>query len=193
MRNKDAIIIKFLIEQRNNELNIRNISKALKMDYKNVFTIIKRLEKESLIKLEPFGNSNRIRFISQVHPIIFEAEFYRRKELLKDRNIAVMLNEFKNLIKSKCYILLLFGSYVKKKQARNSDVDLMFIVPDEREEFFEKEVIRAVKSFPLPIHHLIFSEKQFLEMINDKKSNVGKEALNNNIILFGIEAFYEMI
>src|SRR3989344_2124880 len=193
MRNKDAIIIKYLIENKNEEFNILNISKELKMDYKNIYSIIKRLEKELLIKLESFGQSNRVKLISQVHPLIFEAEYNRRKELLKDKNLVVMLNDFKNALKSKCYILLIFGSYAKKTQTKNSDIDLMFIVPDGKEELFEKEVNRAARSLPLPVHYLVFSEKQFLDMVNAKESNVVQEALKNNIILYNIEAFYEMI
>ncbi|MDP2749867.1 MAG: nucleotidyltransferase domain-containing protein, partial [Nanoarchaeota archaeon] len=168
-------------------------SKALKMDYKNVHSIVKRLEKESIIKLEHFGQSNRVKLISKMHPLLFEAEYNRRKELLKNKNIAVMLDEFKKSLKSRCYMLLMFGSYAKKTQTKNSDIDLMFIVPDGKEESFEKEVHDAAKSLPLPIHHLVFSEKQFLDMINAKESNVGKEALKNNIILYGIEAYYELI
>jgi predicted nucleotidyltransferase/predicted transcriptional regulator len=192
MRNKDAIIIRCLIENKNRELNILKISKELKMDYKNVYSIIKRLEKEMLVKLESFGQSSRVKLISQVHPLIFEAEYSRRKELLKDKNLAVMLNDFKNALKSKCYMLLIFGSYAKKTQTRNSDIDLMFIVPDGKEGLFEKDVRRAARSLPLAIHYLVFSEKQFLDMANAKESNVGQEALKNNIILYGIETYYEM-
>ncbi|MBI2673081.1 nucleotidyltransferase domain-containing protein [Candidatus Woesearchaeota archaeon] len=192
MRNKDAIIIRYLIENKNEELNILKISKELRMDYKNVYSIVKRLEKELLVKLESFGQSSRVKLISQVHPLIFEAEYNRRKELLKDKNLAVMLNDFKNALKSKCYTLLIFGSYAKKTQTKNSDIDLMFIVPDGKEELFEKDVHRAARSLPLPIHYLVFSEKQFLDMNNVKKSNVGQEALKNNIILYGIETYYEM-
>jgi predicted nucleotidyltransferase len=192
MRNKDAIIIRYLIENKNEELNILKISKELKMDYKNVHSTVKRLEKELLVKLESFGQSSRVKLILQVHPLIFEAEYNRRKEILKDKNLAVMLNDFKNALKSKCYMLLIFGSYSKKTQTKNSDIDLMFIVPDGKEELFEKEVHRAARSLPLPIHSLVFSEKQFLEMVDAKKSNVGQEALKNNIILYGIETYYEM-
>ena len=193
MRNKDAVIIRYLIENRNKELNILRISKELKMDYKNAYSIVKRLEKELLVKLESFGQSSRVKLISQVHPLIFEAEYSRRKELLKDKNLAVMLNDFKNAIKSKCYVLLVFGSYAKKTQTKSSDIDLMLIVPDRKEELFEKEAHKAASSLPLPIHYLVFSEKQFLEMKYAKESNVGQEALKNNIILYGIEAYYEMI
>lgn len=193
MRYKDALIIKYLIEHKNEELNILKISKAIKMDYKNVHSIIKRLEKESLVKLESFGQSSRVKLISQVHPLIFEAEYNRKKELLKNKNLAVMLNEFKKKLISKCYMLLLFGSYAKKTQTKNSDIDLMFIVPNGKEERFEEGVSKIAGLLPLPIHSLVFSEKQFLEMINAKEPNVGQEALKNNIILYGIEPYYEMI
>lgn len=193
MRNKDITVISYLIEKKNEELNILKISKELRMDYKNVYAIVKRLEKESLIRLETFGQSSRVKLISQVHPLIFEAEFNRRKELLKNKNLAVMLNGFKKALKSKCYMLLIFGSYAKKTQTKYSDIDLMFIVPDGKEELFEKEVYRAARSLPLPMHYLVFSETQFSEMINAKESNVGQEALKNNIILYGIETYYEML
>ena len=193
MRNKDAIIIRYLIENKNEELNILKISKELKMNYKNIYSIIKRLEKESLIRLESFGQSSRVKLISQMHPLIFEAEYSRRKELLKNKNLRVMLNDFKNTLKSRYYILLIFGSYAKKTQTKNSDIDLMFIVPDGNEELFEKNIHQTARSLPLPIHTLVFSEKQFLEMANSRESNVGQEALKNNIILYNIETYYEMI
>lgn len=192
MRNKDAIIIRYLIEKKNEELNILKISKALRMDYKTAYSIVKRLEKESLVKLESFGQSSRVKLISRIHPFIFEAEYMRRKELLQDKNLAVMLNDLKQKISSKYYILLLFGSYAKKTQTKSSDIDLLFIVPDGKEELFETEAHRAARSLPLPIHYLVFSEQQFLEMTNAKKSNVGQEALKHNIILYGIETYYEM-
>ena len=193
MRNKEPAIIKFLIGHKNEELNILNISKAMKMDYKNTYSIIKRLEKMSLVKIETFGQSSRVKLIDLVHPIIFEAEFERRKEILRDKNFVVMLNSFKRAIKSNLYILLLFGSYAKKTQTKSSDIDLMFICPNNFQEFFEKDVNRVSRSMPLPLHPLVFSESQFIEMINAKESNVGQEALKNNVILYGIEPYYKMI
>lgn len=193
MRSKDTTIIKFLIENKNEELNIRSISKSLKMDYKNVYSIIKRLEKGSLVKIETFGQSSRVKLNTLVHPLIFEAEFERRKEILRDKNFAVMLSSFKRAIKSKLYVLLLFGSYAKRTQTKSSDIDLMVICPDGLEDAFEKDVNRAAHSMPLPLHPLAFSESQFIEMVNAKEPNVGQEALKNNVILYGIEQYYEMM
>ena len=193
MRSKDSTIIKFLIEHKNEELNILKISKALKMDYKNVYSIIKRLEKILLVKIETFGQSSRVKLNAQAHPLVFEAEFERRKDVLKDKNLAVMLSNFKRTIKSRLYVLLLFGSYAKKTQTKSSDIDLMFICTDGLEDAFEKDANRVARSIPLPLHPLVFSESQFIEMINAKESNVGQEALKNNIILYGIEQYYGMV
>lgn len=193
MRGKESTIIKFLIGHKHEELNILNISKALKMDYKNVYFIIKRLEKISLIKIETFGQSSRIKLNTLAHPLIFEAEFERRKNILKNKNLAVMLSNFERAIRSKLYVLLLFGSYAKKAQTRSSDIDLMVICPEGLEDTFEKDMNRVAHSMPLPLHPLVVTENQFIEMIQAKESNVGQEAFKNNVILHGIEQYYEMI
>jgi len=193
MKSKDSTVIKFLIENKDKEFNILNIAEAMDMDYKNVYSIVKRLEKGSLVRIETFGQSSRVKLNTLIHPLIFEAEFERRKEILKDKNIAVMLSNFKRAIKSRLYIMLLFGSYAKKIQTKNSDIDLMVICPDGLEDGFEKGVNRVANSMPLPLHALVFSESQFVEMMNAKDSNVGKEALKNNVILYGIEQYYGMI
>ena len=193
MRAKESLVVKFLIENSFRELNILSISKALKMDYKTAYSIIKRLENISVVRLESFGHSRRVKLNLVVHPLLFEAEFERRKEILRDKNLAVMLRNFKRGIKSKSYVLLLFGSYAKKTYNKNSDIDLMFICPTGLENNLEKDVNKVASSMPLPIHHYVFSESQFLDMINAKEPNVGQEALQNNIILCGIEQYYEMM
>ena len=193
MRGKESTIIKFLIENKNEELNIRNISKSIRMDYKNVYSIIKRLEKISLVRIETFGQSSRVKLNAIVHPLVFEAEFERRKEILKDKNLAVMLSSFKRAIKSKLYVMLLFGSYAKKTRTKSSDIDLMIICPNGLEDALEKDINKAAHSMPLPLHPLVFSESQFIEMANAKEPNVGQEALKNNVILYGIEQYYGMM
>ena len=95
------------------------------MDYKNVYSIVKRLEKASLVKIETFGQSSRVKLNAIIHPLVFEAEFERRKDILRDKNFAVILGSFKRAIKSKLYVLLLFGSYAKRTQRKSSDIDLI--------------------------------------------------------------------
>lgn len=193
MKDRNADIVRCLLENNEKELNILSIAKSVKMNYKNVFDIVKRLEKERLVTLKKFGSSNKVTINKIIHPLIFEAEYARRNSTLRDKNILVMLNQIKKDMESSLYILLLFGSYAKKTQTKVSDIDVMFIVPDNSLENFEKKVHQTTRLMPLPIHHMTFSESQFLDMIKTQEFNVGKEAMKNNVILYGIENYYELI
>lgn len=192
MKSREVDVIKLLIENRETELSINQIAKLLKKDYKNAHNIVTRLSKMQLVRLQPFGKSYRVSIVNKAHPLILEAEYNRRKELLKNKDIAVMYDSFKGL-RSRLYILLIFGSYAKKTQTKHSDVDLMFIVPDAAEEKMEREIQNIVGTLPLKIHINIFKESDFRTMRNSKEITVGSEAIKNNIILHGMESYYEII
>ena len=191
MINKEKDIIKVLLENKTKELNISNIAEIIKLDYKTVHNIIQRLNQKKIIELKSFGKSCKIELINQFHPIIFEAEYARREEILRNKNLNLILDYFKGL-QTKLYILLLFGSYAKKTQTKESDIDLLFIVPD-NDEKFESKIINISRTIPLKLHINIFKESEFIAMKNSKKITVGQEAINNNIILYGIENYYEII
>ncbi len=192
MKSNEVEVIKLLIENRDKELNINYVAKLLKKDYKNAHNIISRLSKMQLVKLQPFGRSHRVILLNRVHPLVFEAEYIRRNELLRNKDIAIMCDSF-NRMHSKLYVLLLFGSYAKKTQTKHSDIDLMFIVPDAAEDKMEREIQNIASILPLKIHMNIFRESDFKAMKNSKEITVGSEAMKNNIILHGIEPYYELL
>lgn len=192
MKGKETEIIKLLIENRDKELSINQIAKLLKKDYKNTHNIVSRLSKMQLVELKPFGNSHRVILLNNPNPLIFEAEYLRKNELLKSKDIAILYDSFKGL-SSKLNILLVFGSYAKKVQTKHSDIDIMLIVPDAEEEKMEKEIHTIGHILPLKIHINIFKENDFKAMNNSKEITVGSEAIKNNVILHGIESYYEMI
>jgi predicted nucleotidyltransferase len=190
--NNKLRIISCLLENHTIEVNIRNISEKTGINYKNTYDIIKELEKQGIIKLETFGKSTRVLLIEKINPLIFQAEYTRKETLLKNKNLKVMLEYFKDLGTS-MYVMLLFGSYAKGTNTKNSDIDLMFIVPDSLEEEMERKIVSIKEIIPMNIHLNLFSEKDFIAMKESKKTTVGSEAIINNIILHGIEQYYEMI
>lgn len=192
MRGGEVEIIKLLIENKDKELNINQIAKILNKDYKNMHNIVTRLSKMQMVTLQPFGNSYRVNLVNKAHPLIIEAEYNRRNELLRNKSISVMCDSFKSL-RSKFYILLVFGSYAKKTQIKHSDIDLMFIVPDIAEEKMEKEIQNIARTLPIRIHINIFKESDFIAMKNSKETTVGSEAIKHNIVIHGVESYYEMM
>ena len=182
-------IIRYLIETKN-RFTIRELSKQIKADYKIAHTAVNRLIKKGLLKTEKIGSSIQIEFNRRLTKDVFEVEFERREEILKNKNLKIMFDSVKDNLQNINFILLLFGSYAKKKENEKSDIDLMFIVPDLS---VEKKIEQTISLLPLKIHLLVFNKKQFRGMKDSKELNVVKEAISNNVILYGIEQYYELI
>jgi predicted nucleotidyltransferase len=182
-------IIKYLIENKK-EMTIRELANAVKSDYKIVHTAVNRLFKKEILSWKNIGKSVVVSFNNKLSNEIFQAELERRADILKNKNLKVMLDSIKNNLKTVNFVLLLFGSYAKKTFNSKSDIDLIFIIPDLK---IEKEIEQSVSLLPLKIHSLVFSEKQFIDMKNSRELNVAKEAIKNNILLYGIEQYYELL
>lgn len=186
-------VLRHLLENRGKELSIRQIAHATKTDYKNIYLAIKRLEQEKAVNIGMFGHSKRVSLSTRLSAKLMQAEMERRDAILANKNIAVMLDQLKRDLGTSLYILLLFGSYAKGNQGKGSDIDLMFIVPDGKEDEFEKAVHASLAILPMPVHPLTFTESQFRQMVFSKEQNVGKEAAACNIILHNIESYYQVI
>lgn len=182
-------IVRYLIETKK-KLTIRELSKQIKSDYKIVHTAVNRLIKKNLLKTERVGNSIQIELNNRLTKEILEIEFERKEEILSDKNLKIMYDTIIENLKNINFVLLLFGSYAKKKAKEKSDIDLMFIVPDLA---VEKKIEQTISLLPLKIHYLVFSEEQFKNMKNSQELNVVKEAILSNIILLGIERYYELV
>lgn len=66
----------------------------------------------------------------------------------------------------------------------------MLFIANEKD--FENKISDILSLLPLKIHALFFTEEEFMRMKDAKKSNVIKEAIENNIILYGAEAYYKL-
>ena len=184
-------IVKYLIENKEKAI-ISKLASELDADYKIVHTATKRLIDRRILESVIVGKSILVWLSGKLDKEVINAEFERREDVLKNKNLALLLETIKNNLKTVNFTLILFGSYAKNKARSKSDIDLIFIV-GENEEKFEREVKKSISILPLDVHMFVFSEKQFIDMKNSKELNVVKEAIRNNIILHGIEMYYELI
>lgn len=182
-------IIKFLIKTKK-EPTIRELAKEIKSDYKIVHTAVSRLTEKELLEKKKIGSSIQVRFTNKLSKEVFEVEFERRKGCLKNKNIKIMFDTIKKNVGNINFVLLLFGSYSKDKVNKESDIDLMFIASEAR---MEEKIKQAIFTLPLKIHYFVFTEKQFRDMKDSKEANVVHDAVKNNILLYGIEQYYELI
>lgn len=181
--------IRHFIENRKPK-TIREIAQQIKADYRITYIAIQRLIGKKVLTVQTVGKSSLCSLNEKYFGMdIYEAENERREKILKNKNINQLYKEIMSKVKTGSFICLLFGSYAKGKQAKNSDIDLMFI---SNENDFEIKISNILSLIPLKTHPLIFTEEDFMRMKDAKKSNVIQEAIDNNIILYGIEAYYKL-
>ncbi len=183
-------ILKLLLENKEREFTIRAVSKQILVDYKSVHITVKRLITSNVIIAKKAGQTilcslNKKSFNAD----IFKAEEIRKDELLRNKDLFVLHNHFKD-INDPFFILLLFGSYASKDQRKGSDIDLMLITESDNLTKIAKKIISLI---PLNIHFLYFNTENYLSMLRTTKFNVGRESQKNNIILFGIEDYYRLL
>jgi len=182
-------IIKLFIEEKQSK-TIRVIAKRIKSDYKITHTAVQRLLNKKVLLSNTVGKST----LCELDPFyygleIYEAENERKCNLLKNKNINQLYKEIMKKLKSSQFIFLIFGSYAKGRSSKSSDIDIMFI---SNEKNFEENITDILSLLPLKTHALVFTEEEFIRMKDSKKANVVKEAIENNIILYGIENYYRL-
>ena len=188
MKTENKIIGLFIEEK--NPKTIREIAKRVKSDYRITHIATRRLLDKKILLSKVVGKSHLCELNNSYYGVkIYEVENERREKLFVNKNIRQMYKEIMIKLKSSFFIFLIFGSYSKWKSSIKSDLDIMFI---SNEKDFEDKILELLSLLPLKTHALVFTEEEFAIMKDSKKSNVVKEAIENNIILYGIENYYRI-
>lgn len=179
-------ILKHLIENKDKEFTIREISRLLGKDYKNTYDAVQKLDDS--IKITKKGNSSCLSFQPILTDEIYKVENIRKANQLRDPKLKLIEKDLEN-INNPFFIAILFGSYAKKTQTKHSDIDIC-IIHDNKKEF--KNIYSALTTHPnIEVHD--FTYKEFIRMLRDKSFNVGHEIVKSGIILKNIEAYYKVI
>lgn len=183
-------IIKAFIEGYE-DLTIRQLSKTINADYKITYVALQKLIKDKIITAKKIGKSTVCNLNHSIYNIkIHQVQDKRRKEILRNKDLNQLHKEINRKLNTSLYISLLFGSFVNKKQNKNSDIDLLFI---SNENEFEKKINTILSLVPLKVHSLVFTEEEFIKMATSNKLNVVKEIIQKNIIMYGIENYYNLL
>ena len=186
-------ILKLLFDDLTAEYTIRVISLLLKKPYAQTHRNINTLTQKKLIIQTKKGKSNTIKLQFELFNDEFLiTEIQRKKDLLNKYLKIKLLCEDIDRIKQKQYICILFGSYANWTAKMNSDIDLLFVIPEEYDYGkFEKNIKNHINVPNVDIN--ITTEEGLIEMWNTPlKLNVGNELLKKHVILKGAEAFLQL-
>ena len=183
-------ILMLLLSNKPEEFTIRAISKSISVDYKTVYIVVKELITDGILNAKKVGQTVLCSIDRKAfNPDIFRAESLRKERLLRKKDFSIMC-DYLDDVKKPFFTLLLFGSYASGNAKKGSDIDLMIITDDEK---VKREVKDKISLTPLNIHLVDFNSGEFISMLKTTEFNVGKEASDNNILLFGIEDYYRIL
>ncbi|MBU2637711.1 MAG: nucleotidyltransferase domain-containing protein [Nanoarchaeota archaeon] len=181
--------IKALIRQE--PMTIREISRKIKADYRITHTAVKLLSKKGALSIKEIGGSSLCELNRMYNGIeILQAEEERKTAFLKNKDMAVLYKEVTGNAGSGFFVMLVFGSYAKGSQTKDSDIDIMVISNDEK---LNKRINDILSALPLKIHFIPLNEEEFRRMYFSREPNVVKEAVKSYVLLHGAEQFYGMM
>ena len=182
-------VIKNLIEHKEPR-SILSISGSAVLDYKNTYNIIDELQSGGIIIKETIGNTNPIRINFIPNQEIFSVEQKRTEEFLSKNPKFRLIKEDITELNYQFMIVLVFGSFVKGKSTPVSDIDVCIISDNEEK---TKQLIEMLNLLSLKLEIHAFTTDEFISMIEKTKNNLGHEIVKSNIILYGIENYYNLI
>lgn len=189
-------IIAYLIDNKDKLVGIRELAKEISCVYYLVQRNIHQLKEKDIIDIRKAGKTNLISLNQEAdYSYLVEAEKFKRELFYKKYpSLKVMLKKIIKQSKSSFFILLVFGSYAKEQARKDSDLDLLVIVSNQKQaEIIEKVISSIARISPIKIHETIINEKSFVSMFQKKELNVVLEAKNKHILIYGNELYYKLI
>ncbi|MFH1209250.1 MAG: nucleotidyltransferase domain-containing protein [archaeon] len=191
----DIEILKYLVIDINKQFSINELSNILKRPYVKVHSSIQRLLSKNIININVLGKSHycRLDYKNNLDIACFVEAQIARDFLIKNKNIHIFLNNLKEKLNFPDHSLIIFGSFARNTQTKNSDLDLAVITSKDNLEKAESIIRSFTKTTNINIHALEFAYIDFIEMLKSKELNVAKEMTRNHVIIYGFEQFYECI
>jgi predicted nucleotidyltransferase len=171
--NKKLEVIALYTGNYKSEFYLRQIAKFAKLPLKTCQNTLLKLEKEKVIRGKTEGKNKYFSLnldIIQTKSYLLQAEIHKLDIFLSK---YPQFNTFLKQIHTNIPIII-FGSFAKFKDDKNSDLDLLILSKDEQKLPFHL--------LPYKIHQVNLSEESLKKALNEKETLI-KEIEENHIIL----------
>lgn len=196
---KDLDIINVFRKNPIKELTFNEVMKLSGKKSRNwVFNVLKKFTNENALIKKKVNNSFLYKanldsplLLSYFHIFDF-ADAHVKSSKLPFEPILEILHNVQKI--TPFFILLVFGSYAAKKNKRDSDIDMAFIVESDYSgrkirPYIERTAKRSIQK----IDYHIITKDDFKEMLLREEENLGKEVYRQHFIIWGNDQYYELI
>lgn len=198
-------IIGLLRKNLNRGLTILEISKILKIGYDPAYKHITEMNKQNIITINKVGNAKQCSLNiknDKCRNLLQEADLSKIESIYGENpKIKNILETLKAKLTEKyiadIHSIILFGSYAKNTAVKSSDIDILFIVTDLKNKQLREDIERECSAFEyshnIRLSQIITDIAEFRKMLIAKELNVGKEAREYGISLYGSEKFWRIV
>jgi predicted nucleotidyltransferase len=185
--NNNLKIINFLGKNIPNSFTMHELSLLTKIPYATLYRDIKKMNE--LLDIKIIGKA-KIVSLKKDNTIITS---YLTISSEEEKNIFLkkqpLLNKIHSELKTEETVIL-FGSYAKGNEKKDSDIDILIINNSGNKtiSFSKYEQI-----FKKKINPIFITWKEFKQMLLETQENLGKQVLKGNIILKNPEKFWKSV
>ena len=161
----------------NRDIHLRELSKMINFPHPTVYRKIKRLRGENILDYKIKGRNKVILLKNNIETLymVYQSEYYKISRFIKTNpEFSILIEQL--VKKAKSNLIVIFGSYAKCIAKKNSDIDL-FVETKNKKMKEELENINSRLSIKIGMF--------------DNETPLGKEIINNHLIIKGVELFYE--
>lgn len=188
LTNNEKKVLRLLLTAFDRQYSINNIAKECSLAPNGAFKILKKFEKEGILKSNKIANikSYSINFDNEKTGNILELALM---PILEGR-LKYRQEDFKDL-KEITKVCILFGSYIDLKKEPH-DLDVLFVIDKDNFKNYKKglEVIKDI--VPANIHDVLQTEEDLKNNVKNK-DKVILQILREGVILWGINIMIKVI
>lgn len=166
-------------------LTIDRLNKELKTSYATAYRRVDSLVRQNLIKKSKYGAASQLKInLSKKTILILSLAETERLESFKKSIKASTRLILEQLARTEARSTMIFGSYAKGGALPDSDMDILVIAESNSKRI--RDTIRNIRlRTQIKINPIIIDPAEHMEMIMNNEDNVGKETLENHIIISG--------
>lgn len=187
-------ILKVSTDKITESFSILEVAKKLGQNYSIVHSSFQRLYGKNFL-LKGKCKNYFLNYKENFSDLAYIESLKSKDFLKKHKTILLFIKDVLNKSELNYFTLLVFGSYVLKKQRKSSDIDILIIIPNLKQVEKTEILLESVASmFSTKFHINVVSIESVLEMIGKRdEKNIFNETLNNHIICFGAENYYKIL
>jgi predicted nucleotidyltransferase len=188
-------VLKLLTANLTKDFTILKIAERAHKTNRLTYSAVERLEKEHLITIQEKANLRLCKLSLENPQMIALIESLRWHDFTrKHPDVSLLVKDIVSKSELPYFTLAIFGSYAKGTMNGKSDLDMLLVIPDRK---FEDTIETAIKSARalsnVPVHNVVVTYSEFVDMLGETKLNVAKETLDARYVAYGAEALYTLL